>query len=204
MVRIVPYVPDAPFESGAPYWYWLGGRPAVDFVNTLRERWRRRVECLVTPSDLAMWLTEATLLDEPAPVSPNSFRRALALREAIDEAIVTTVNEEPIPTAAIDEIDGWLRHARSGYRLERISGAPVLREDQEPAPILRALGFVALDAAKIFGTSQRTRVGICAAADCSTRFYDRSPTGDRRRWCTMRICGNNAKARRHRQRVAKR
>jgi hypothetical protein len=40
----------------ARWWYWLGGRPALDLVNTLRERWRRRVETLVTPGDLGLWL----------------------------------------------------------------------------------------------------------------------------------------------------
>ena len=42
-------LPDAltlPLASGAEWWYWLGGRPALDLVNTLRERWRRRVETL--------------------------------------------------------------------------------------------------------------------------------------------------------------
>src|SRR5437588_2038213 len=40
-----------PLKSGAPWWYWLGGRPALDFVNTRRERWWRDVETLVTPGD---------------------------------------------------------------------------------------------------------------------------------------------------------
>ena len=42
--------PDPPFASGADYWYWLGGRPALDFVNSRRERWRRNVDCLVSSS----------------------------------------------------------------------------------------------------------------------------------------------------------
>src|SRR4051794_41674537 len=48
-----------PLPTGEPWWYWLGGRPALDLVNTLRERWRRRVETLVTPGDLERWLVEA-------------------------------------------------------------------------------------------------------------------------------------------------
>jgi Putative stress-induced transcription regulator len=48
-----------PLATGEPWWYWSGGRPAVDFVNTRRERWRRGVETLVTPEDLATWLVPA-------------------------------------------------------------------------------------------------------------------------------------------------
>jgi predicted RNA-binding Zn ribbon-like protein len=57
---------------------------------------------------------------------------------------------------------------------------------------------VALDAAQMLGTAaERARVRVCASETCSARFYDRSPAG-RRRWCSMRTCGNEAKARRHR------
>ncbi len=59
----LPEALDLPLASGADYWYWLGGRPATDFVNTLRERWRRRVETLATPADLGLWLHRAGLLD---------------------------------------------------------------------------------------------------------------------------------------------
>ena len=48
-----------PLERGAPWWYWTPGGPALDFVNTLRERWWRNVETLVTEDDLAEWLVAA-------------------------------------------------------------------------------------------------------------------------------------------------
>ena len=59
--RDLPEELALPLASGAAWWYWLGGRPAVDLVNTLRERWRRRVETLVTPDDLGLWLVRAQL-----------------------------------------------------------------------------------------------------------------------------------------------
>jgi predicted RNA-binding Zn ribbon-like protein len=62
--------------------------------------------------------------------------------------------------------------------------------------------MVALDAARMLGTpAERARIRICASDTCSARFYDRSPAG-RRRWCSMQGCGNVAKARRHRARLA--
>src|SRR4051812_50191290 len=59
-----------PLTSGAQWWYWLGGRPALDLVNTRRERWRRRVEMLVTPGDLGLWLLRAAPVAEPPPRAP--------------------------------------------------------------------------------------------------------------------------------------
>jgi predicted RNA-binding Zn ribbon-like protein len=67
--------------------------------------------------------------------------------------------------------------------------------------VQRALGAVALDAARMLGTpAEAARIRVCASQTCSARFYDRSPAA-RRRWCSMALCGNEAKARRHRERL---
>src|SRR5262252_561625 len=63
-----------PLSTGAEWWYWLGGRPAMDLVNTRRERWRRRVETIVTPGDLGLWLTRATRVGA-APRDARAARR---------------------------------------------------------------------------------------------------------------------------------
>jgi predicted RNA-binding Zn ribbon-like protein len=77
--------------------------------------------------------------------------------------------------------------------------APLLAERPAADSPRRALGTIALDAARMLGTAERSRIRICASETCSARFFDRSPAG-RRRWCSMRTCGNEAKARRHRER----
>ena len=80
---------------------------------------------------------------------------------------------------------------------------PVLGERAAADSPRRALGMLALDAARC--SARRPSVRGCASArprTCSARFYDRSPAG-RRRWCSMQTCGNAAKARRHRARRAR-
>jgi predicted RNA-binding Zn ribbon-like protein len=188
-----------PLASGAEWWYWLGGRPAIDFVNTLRERWRRRVETLVTPNDLGLWLVRAELAPAPPRVTRALLREARDLREAIDLCVEATLAGRPAPPAAARAIDGWLVDARP--RLMR-DGAGTLAIAERPGddPARAALATVALDAARMLGTpEQAARVRVCASPTCSARFYDRSPAG-RRRWCSMALCGNEAKARRHRAR----
>src|SRR5215210_3160186 len=91
-VHDLPERLELPLASGEAWWYWLGGRPALDLVNTLRERWRRRVETLVTPGDLGVWL-------------------ARALREAIDVCVAAFVAGDPAPAGAVRAIDGLLVHA---------------------------------------------------------------------------------------------
>ncbi|MEA2254945.1 MAG: hypothetical protein QOG35_990 [Solirubrobacteraceae bacterium] len=204
---------ELPLRTGEPWWYWLGGRSALDFANTQRERWRRRVETLVTPDDLALWLVRADLLAEPRPVADVLLREARELREAIDAGVCAAVAHDPVPAEAIALIDRWLVHAGTRPRLAigpggrpMLGRAPIVAGDgsaDDPDAARRALGAIALDAARMLGTTEEAaRVRICASETCSARFYDRSPAA-RRRWCSMATCGNEAKARRHRARRRK-
>jgi predicted RNA-binding Zn ribbon-like protein len=190
-----------PLATGAPWWYWLGGRPAMDFVNTLRERWRRQVETLVTPADLSGWLIGAGIADHDLQATRVRLEEARELREAIDACVRAVVGGRPVPADAVTVIDGFVPFAASRPKLRLgEDGLPVLGERAAADTPKSALGLVALDAARMLGTdAERGRIRICEAPDCSARFYDRSPAG-RRRWCSMRTCGNAAKARRHRAR----
>jgi predicted RNA-binding Zn ribbon-like protein len=201
---VAPDLPDdlaLPLATGEPWWYWLGGRASVDLVNTLRERWRRRVETLVTPDDLGGWLARAGVLERPAPVPAEVLDEARALREAIDVALAAVVAGAPVDPAAVTLIDDWLVHAGSRPRLALgPDGLPALGERAAADSPRRALGTIALDAATLLGRAdERARLRICASETCSARFYDRSPAG-RRRWCQMATCGNQAKARAFRAR----
>ena len=199
--RDLPDELELPLASGAEWWYWLGGRPALDLVNTLRERWRRRVETLVTPDDLGLWLVRAQLLPAPQSVTRARLREARELREAIDACVQAAVAGAAAPPPGVSVIDGWLADAgaRPQLALAR-DGTPALGELAPADAVRRALGAVALDAARMLGThDEAARIRICASPTCSARFYDRSPAA-RRRWCSMALCGNEAKARRHRER----
>lgn len=191
-----------PLANGASWWYWLGGRPAIDFVNTHRERWWRNVETLVTVEDLSLWLQQATLLHTSATATTAQLRGARRLRAAINTGIQAAIDHTPTPELATDEINRWLAHACDVQCLQaRSDGLPVLLAASPADPVRHALAKVALDAATLLGTEQRDRLRICASDTCSARFYDASRAGTRR-WCSMSGCGNTAKARRHRSRQA--
>jgi predicted RNA-binding Zn ribbon-like protein len=198
----LPDVLALPLSSGAEYWYWLGGRPALDLVNTKRERWRRRVETLVTPGDLGLWLVRAQLVAAPPRVTRALLGEARDLREAIDRCAQAAVAGGVPPRGAVREIDRWLATAVPRPSLSvGAGGVAVLGEEIAADPARQAVAVVALDAARMLGRADEARrIRICASDTCSARFYDRSPAA-RRRWCSMALCGNEEKARRHRARV---
>jgi predicted RNA-binding Zn ribbon-like protein len=196
-------LPEAPLTPGPAFFYWLGGRPALDFVNTHRERWRRSIDCLTSGGDVVEWLVRADLLEAHRPAPRNLLSQARELREAINSCAVAAVQEWPPDREDVAVIDEWLAYAggRPQLALDAL-GNPVLGERSAGDSPRRALGLVALDAARMLGTpAERARIRICASDTCSARFYDRSPAG-RRRWCSMQGCGNVEKARRHRARAA--
>lgn len=200
--RDLPEDLELPLRSGAAWWYWLGGRPSLDLANTLRERWRRRVETLATPDDLGAWLTAAGVVRVPPERVPRSvLAQARELREAIDALVVAAVEGAPPDPGAVAELDGWLKVAGSRPHVELLGDGTLRLGERgaEDSP-RRALGQIALDAATMLADpAQAARVRICASPTCSARFYDRSP-GAVRRWCSMKTCGNAAKARAHRAR----
>ena len=190
-----------PLASGERYWYWLGGRPALDLVNTLRERWWRRVETLVTPDDLGRWLVAAGVADAAPPVAHADLVRARALREAIDAAVVAATDGRPLPPGTDVALAAPLTAAPPRETVvTRPDGALSVAVTRGGTPAAQALAAVALDAARMLGPDGLERVRICASPTCSARFFDRSPAG-RRRWCSMQDCGNVEKARRHRRRA---
>ncbi len=193
-----------PLDRGLPWWYWLAGRPALDFVNTQRERWSRNVETLVTAEDLAEWVVQAGLLAEAPRVDPGLLLSARELREAISLATDAILARTATRDGALSIIEGWLPEARlpDGFAVAEGGWRPVLSAGAPAHPARYALGLLARDAAEMLGTEQRERVRICASDTCSARFYDGSRNGQRR-WCSMQGCGNVAKARRHRARHAR-
>ena len=198
LAKDLPEELEVPLRTGRDWWYWTAGRPALDLVNTLRERWRRRVECLCGPDDLAEWLRRAGLLTTPAAVAPELVDAARELREAIDAGVRAAVAGDPVPADAVAVIDRWVALS-APPALTLVDGVPVLGPRDADDPVRAALAGIALDAARMLGTGERNRIRVCSAPDCSARFYDGSPAG-RRRWCSMAGCGNRAKVRSHRAR----
>jgi predicted RNA-binding Zn ribbon-like protein len=185
-------------------WVWDGGRPSLDLLNTVRDRASRAPrETLRSPSDLATWLREASLLDEADGPGEEDLNAARRLRAAIDvltfppRRAARTRGARTAPpftaSAAVAVVNAMAAHAPGGPRLALDDDGRPVAVPPQPS-VTAALGRIALDAIELIGGRELLRV--CAADDCGIRFVDRSPSGNRQ-WCSMRRCGNRVKARRH-------
>jgi predicted RNA-binding Zn ribbon-like protein len=176
-------------------WIWHGGRPCLDLVNTLRERWSATPrELLTAPADLAEWLQAAELVERPPQVDAELLARARELREALDQVLR---NDRPHPED-VALVDGWGRRAVPPPARLRLDEAGRLHAELPHGAdgAERALALIADDAVALVAVSAVAQVRVCAHERCGLRFLDRSP-GRNRQWCSMRRCGNRAKASRH-------
>ena len=152
-------------------------------------------EELKTPDELRRWLVGHRLLARGATVSPHEHRRALDVREALRRLLIANTDGSADAKAlqtlneAAERADLVVRFDRSG-RAELEPGA---------AGVDAALGRVlsAAYSAMVNGTWDRLKA--CSDDRCLWVFYDQSKNQSSR-WCSMAVCGNRNKARKHRAR----
>ena len=184
--------------------------PALDFCNTLAG-WNGGAEreYLATYAHLVVWARDAGLVDDAAAatlcdeavfeprVADRQLRRARSLRGALYQACA-----DPDDLAAWDTVGRDARAAAAHAELHH--GRPPGRRWSISAEVglARPVLEVAREAGALLATSELGDVRQCPGSACGWLFADRS---GRRRWCTMEVCGNRAKVRRHsdRERAAR-
>ncbi|MFF4367421.1 CGNR zinc finger domain-containing protein [Streptomyces sp. NPDC001594] len=178
----------------------LTGEPlALDLVNT---RWRPQG----VPTDLfagafglsrleglALWL-ESTGLDDRFRADKSTLVHLLTAREALARAIA-----DPADAGARELVDAVLEHGRIRATLtEEGPGERAEFDDPSWGPAWMA----ARNYLELLG-SAAGRIRKCASETCILHFHDTSRNGTRR-WCSMAVCGNRAKASRHYARTRER
>jgi predicted RNA-binding Zn ribbon-like protein len=124
-------------------------------------------------------------------------RRALALREASYRAIAAHLRSRQASAADLAIVSREIAKARAGQRLRHDGSAFSLGHFAPGQPLDTPLWAVALAIGELLVSADLGRVRECPGDDgCGWLFLDASRNGGRR-WCSMQVCGNRAKVRRH-------
>ncbi|MEU6711662.1 ABATE domain-containing protein [Nonomuraea sp. NPDC046802] len=186
-------------------WIRDGGRVCLDFLNTLRDRWKVPRETLNEPQDLVRWLHGAALIapdtDFPMP-SMATLRSAQLLRESIDRAALATAQGHLPSPEDVNTINEAVPAAPRPLLQLVIAGDRLEPQNAEglAGDVSAGLGLVAQDAVELLLSAEVRRVRVCGSDLCALRFVDRSQAGNRR-WCSMVRCGNRTKVKRHQARA---
>jgi predicted RNA-binding Zn ribbon-like protein len=183
-----------------------GGRPCLDFVNTIHDRYAVEVEdYLGQPQRFIEWCARAGVLRPDdgvrAPRAAHTraalMRQVVTLRRHLHALFAARIDHRPPPTDAVRGLDSWVHRAWASQSLGA-DGRLHWRADARDARL--PLKRVALDALDLLGEPFPSRLRRCAnVASCGWLFLDTSKN-QRRRWCAMETCGIADKMRRYRQR----
>jgi predicted RNA-binding Zn ribbon-like protein len=192
----------------------VAGHPALDFCNT-RAGWGGvpSHEYLISPRALVLWAAEVGLTGPVVPESATTDGGRLVMHDANSVvrdksaparvlARAKRLREALYAAAAGRACDAdWQLLTREAVAARRASrlvprspGARWQLPDGAP-PADLALHAVAAAAEDFLTSPLAASVSACPGEGCGWLFAD--PRG-RRRWCEMAVCGNRAKARRHR------
>ena len=204
-----------PMHVPPPYRFeFIGGEPCLDFTNTVGGdrpvgptehlhaypdlvAWARQGE-LITPAQARTLLLRAQREPGAAAAAVSS---AIELREALYEIFLALAEGKRPPPQHLEKLNLALAEALPHRRVAQSGRGFTLAWDDSD-DFRRMLWPVALSAAELLAGDHRAPVKLCGMRDttgCSWLFADESRNGSRR-WCSMKDCGNRAKARRHYQR----
>jgi len=186
---------------------FLGGHPAIDFLNTYVVPRGEPVELIGDGKSFVHWLVEAKLLD--ASAARGLARRlggealdgvageARELRERVRAWLERTPGDDVPPE--LKRLNRALQGEQVYREVVAGPGGYELVEHSRIDDPSQLLGLVAIQIARLISNEDLARVRECARPDCTVRFLDRTKAG-RRMFCSATVCGNRAKVAAYRER----
>lgn len=175
--------------------HFVGGHVALDFCNTVYRRTPEvGAELLDKPATFGRWLDKAALLARGAgPVDDAMLTAAINLRSSLWAAFDAQRAGKGLPSRVLADV---LLHAQRGAKHVDVDHCGAVSATA-PAGATAALAVTALQLLLHPPTP-----GVRACDGCGWFFIDTS-RGRRRRWCSMKTCGNDHKVARFRAGHAK-
>jgi len=197
-----------------------GGHPALDFVNTLDNRFRADgpAELLESYADLLRFVQQSSLLSVQqtrllaGAVTKDAAVRALQsareLREAMAATLYSALDGRAPAAALIRTLERYflsanrhrqLRWAHSSKQSPKLLGADWVWGHGE-TDVELPVWVLAQAASDLMTSHALERLRACGSETCRWLFLDTSKNHSRR-WCNMKTCGNRMKARRFHARL---
>jgi predicted RNA-binding Zn ribbon-like protein len=183
--------------------HFIGGHPALDLANAV---FNRRVpepdnELLKSARDVGNWfkasgLAGARKAEAVAGIAGEPFvERIHAVREASARIFGSIAAKEPPATEALGFLFECAASGLAGGAVGLNGTRPdlALARWRDPEAVIALLAMLSIEG---YFTLPRERLRSCPR--CGWLFLDTS-RGGKRRWCSMRTCGNREKVSRHRE-----
>lgn len=176
----------------------VAGRVALDFANTLPAARD------LSWDEFVAFLVDARLVSEDRaarlrPLANNEpqavdaiLLRIRRLRESLCAVFAAIVDGKHYPSSWVEPVNEILRITEGHDELILQNGAWSLQFVAREGGLEWLLAAIARSAAELLVEGPQAPIRRCANAGCGLLFYDDSRT-HRRRWCSMKVCGNRHK-----------
>ncbi|GGE32814.1 RNA-binding protein [Pullulanibacillus camelliae] len=185
----------------------ISGHPSLDLVNTEIVRRGKRHDLLVSEKEMQAWLEDMrnnspywywndTLSKEIEMRGVKILDTLLAMRVILRKNFEDIAEQRVITKDFISFLEAVIEKAPLTYKVIDNKLLPIPVGEIEDG----LASLVALDVLTLMEDSKLRALKRCANPDCVLLFIDE--TG-RRKWCSMKICGNRKKAQVHQQRKSR-
>lgn len=179
------------------------GNFALDLINTEENRRGVRRDFIGSPEEFSLWLTDEELSGAVSKIQipfdvkvwSESIEKVHDLRTEIREYLERIADGEETPNEFVRRLESFVERAPFTMKLheERVVNIPV------GEPIERLCSLVTANVLRLIGEGRMRYLRRCENPNCLFMFLDES---GRRKWCSMKRCGNRAKVTRHMKRQA--
>ena len=166
---------------------------SLDLVNTLINVNGQETDLLLENSDVSAWL-DVQGLSLSRAMNTKEFEQLKELREVIKSWILlrSEIKQSHL-SQSLRTLNKYLNQQNATKKLiQNQDGFSYETQDQQLSP-QSLLAKVASEFAGILVAGDLEKVKQCSAQQCILVFLDTSKS-NRRRWCSMNVCGNRAKA----------
>jgi predicted RNA-binding Zn ribbon-like protein len=182
----------------APFLF-VGGAPALDFVNTELVLHGEHTDLLCDSSALFRWLSESGLAGGAQRRARDAcLPEVKALRAHLRRTFLHLSVRGRLRPSDLAPIHDVLAGTRGSVALQLRDGAP--RLDFVPEGGGSPAFIIARAAAEFLTSADLSLVKTCEGSGCILVFHDTTKSHTRR-WCSMAACGNRRKVAAHYQRL---
>lgn len=173
----------------------LSGNLSLDLVNTELVRRGQRQDLMMTQEDIIDWLYtikenipfwDEQLLQQVKERINQVFSSILEMRLFLRKEFESIADHEPISDDLVVYLEKKIQKAPFTYKLEKQKLIPIPVGEIEDV----LLSLIAFNALTLIENNQLTFLKRCSNPECVLLFIDES---GRRKWCSMKICGNRKK-----------
>ncbi len=181
--------------------FYLGGYVCADLCNTYdRLHTPPQWDYFKDYASVVEWGKASGILPKHSVVHPPSRRSVAELmktRALICRLVLPIARGETPAESDLAAFNVRLQKVSSKLRLVSAKGRFVLINPADD-PVERIVIEAVRSVSDLLVSNQLDR--MCQCEECGWLFYDTS-RNHLRRWCSMEVCGNRAKARRHYEKV---